>query len=46
MNKERFLQVFEDLFALSSVRLINTVEKSGYIDLIERYFEEDLEKIE
>ena len=43
MKKERFLQVFGDLFSLSSVRLINTVEKSEYnLDSTERYFPEDL----
>ena len=47
MSKSRVIQIFEELFTLSSIKLIELVEQSNYpLDEIEKYFIEEKNDIE
>ena len=47
MTKSRAIKIFEELFTLSSIKLIELVEQSNYpLDEIEKYFHEEKSDIE
>ena len=45
MNKDRFIEIFEKLFILCSVTILNQIMSSNYLEQIEKYKEEELEQI-
>ena len=45
MQKDRFIEVFEKLFTLCSVDILNQIENSNYLEPNEKYKDEELEQI-
>ena len=46
MKKDRFIEIFEKLFILCSVTILNQIMSSNYLEQIEKYKAEELEQIQ
>ena len=42
MQKDRFVRIFEILFNLCSVKILNQIMSSNYLEQIEKYNDEEL----